>query len=155
MKIHERLWRTAPISLLGLWLLAGCQPGYMKASDLESRGQGPSACAKSCEDIGMRMAALVLVSNDLPGCVCQPLTVQGAPPAASAAPLAPAPVPAPPAPAAPAPPSTAPSTPSAPTSDLPTGGAAAATAGYAVLAAAAAARQAQLERRRQAQPINY
>lgn len=58
---------------------AGCTPGYMKASKLESRGQGPAACAKSCEDLHMRMAALVLVGNELPGCVCQPLPVQGAP----------------------------------------------------------------------------
>src|SRR6478752_5058989 len=63
------------VSMLALWACVGCQPGYMKASELESRGQGPSACAKSCEDIGMRMAAIVLVSNDLPGCVCQPVTV--------------------------------------------------------------------------------
>jgi hypothetical protein len=48
---------------------AGCTPGYMKADRLEALGQGPSAGAKSCEDLGMRRAALVLVGDQLPGCV--------------------------------------------------------------------------------------
>jgi hypothetical protein len=50
-----------------------CTPGYMRADDLERREQGPSACAKRCEELGMRMGALVLVGDTLPGCVCQPV----------------------------------------------------------------------------------
>ena len=52
--------------------LAGCTPGYMKAEDLDRQEQGPSHCAARCHELGMRMGALVLVSNQLPGCVCQP-----------------------------------------------------------------------------------
>ena len=100
----------------------GCQPGYIKASELEAQGQGPAACRKSCEDIGMRMTALVLVGDTLPGCVCQPLTKQE-----------PLPGPAP-APATPA-----------------EEGAAASTTGYVVVAAAAAAAQQQQQRRQQQQ----
>lgn len=51
----------------------------MKSSDLESRNQGPSACLQSCKDIGMRMTALVLVGNQQPGCVCQPLVTEAVP----------------------------------------------------------------------------
>src|SRR6478752_9313957 len=145
---NQRWSRALLVSVLALWACAGCQPGYMKASDLESRGQGPSACIKSCEDIGMRMGALVLVGNDLPGCVCQPLTLQGAaPPKAEPAPPAQAPAAAPPAPAP------APAAPAAPggaafdsTTQSSNDAAAATTTGYVVLAAAAAARQARLER---------
>lgn len=108
----------------------GCAPGYMKASELEARGQGPGACAKTCEDINMRMAALVLVSDQLPGCVCQPLNVQGAP----ALPLAPTPAPA-------------------ESSSSLDGAASASTTGYIVLAAAAAARQQQ--RQKQQAPGSY
>lgn len=52
--------------------LAACTPGYMKAGDLDRLNQGPNDCARSCYEIGMHMTALVLVSNQLPGCVCQP-----------------------------------------------------------------------------------
>src|SRR3954469_16561378 len=85
--------------------LAACSPGYMKASELESKHQGPSDCEARCVELGMRMGALVLVSDTLPGCVCQPT-----PPPASTAGPGPAPAPAPlpgpapgsaPAPAAP------------------------------------------------------
>jgi hypothetical protein len=65
------------LAVVGLALMAGCTPGYMKSTELERKGQGPSACAKSCEDLGMRMTAMVLVGNQLPGCVCQPLVKQG------------------------------------------------------------------------------
>jgi len=54
------------------WSLGACTPGYMKASDLEAKEQGPSHCAARCEELHMRMAALVLVSDSTPGCVCQP-----------------------------------------------------------------------------------
>lgn len=95
----------------------------MKASELESRGQGPSACIKSCEDIGMRMAALVLVGDTLPGCVCQPVQAQGAP-----------------------------SKPGAPeTGDVSYQGAGASATGYVVLAAAAAAQQQQQDQQRRNQ----
>jgi hypothetical protein len=52
--------------------LAACSPGYMKASDLESKHQGPKDCEARCAELGMRMGALVLVSDTRPGCVCQP-----------------------------------------------------------------------------------
>src|SRR4051812_47984717 len=75
--------------LLGTLMAVGGTPGYIKSGDLETRGQGPSACAKSCQDLGMRMTAMVLVGDDVPGCVCQPLIVLA--PAPAAAPAAPAP----------------------------------------------------------------
>ena len=78
----------------------------------------------------MRMTALVLVGNSIPGCVCQPLNVKSAPQLAEPPPAS--------APAANAP---------APVD----GGAAASTTGYVVLAAAAAARQQQEQQRIQAQ----
>lgn len=93
----------------------GCTPGYIKASQLEARGQGPAECAKSCEGLNMRMAALVLVGNELPGCVCQPLQVQAAPI----------------------------KTENPPAQSSVDEGAAASTTGYVVLAAAAAARDQQ------------
>jgi hypothetical protein len=114
------------LAVVGVALMAGCAPGYIKSSDLERQGQGPSACAKSCEDLGMRMTALVLVGDMLPGCVCQPVVKQGSVPAA-----APAPAPA------------APSTPES--------GAAASTTGFVVVAAAAAAAQQQQRQRQQQQ----
>ncbi|MEP7052123.1 MAG: hypothetical protein ABJB12_17290 [Pseudomonadota bacterium] len=63
------------LSILGLLAssLTACAPGYMKASELDQKEQGPSFCDARCHELGMRMGALVLVSNDLPGCVCQPL----------------------------------------------------------------------------------
>jgi hypothetical protein len=112
-----------------LWLamsvvsLVGCAPGYIKSSDLEARDQGPTACAKSCEDIGMRMTALVLVGNEQPGCVCQPVAKES-----------PNPLLQPPAPPA----------------GASQEGAAASTTGYVVIAAADAARR-QSERQRQQQ----
>jgi len=155
--------------LLALASSVGCRPGYLRASDLESSGQGPAACAKSCEDLGMRMGALVLVSNSLPGCVCQPVVAQ-TPPAVAPA-VAPPAVPAvapPPAspPVAPgATPAAAPAssptpTPSpTPTSALPADSvgaqAAAVTTGFVVLAAAAAVQQGEQEHQRRAQAIVY
>jgi hypothetical protein len=59
--------------------LAACTPGYMKVKDLDRLEQGPKDCAKRCQELGMRMGALVLVSNDLPGCVCEPLPAPNAP----------------------------------------------------------------------------
>lgn len=55
---------------------AGCRPGYMKASELADKGQGPDECSASCRDLGMEMGALVLVSDQLPACVCQPQAVR-------------------------------------------------------------------------------
>ena len=80
-RIEKALGGVLKLSLLGLSCLAlnGCAPGYVKASELEQRDQGPSACAKSCSDLGMRMVAMVLVGDTLPGCVCQVLPVQGNP----------------------------------------------------------------------------
>src|SRR6478735_4677087 len=135
--------------------LVACSPGYMKASELESKHQGPSDCEARCVELGMRMGALVLVSDTLPGCVCQP--VPAAPGAAPAPPAPPAlpPQPAPPAASAPpgapnpAPPASAP----VPVSDASQQGASAATASYVVatMAAAAAARSNQVDQQRRAQ----
>jgi hypothetical protein len=110
--------------VLGVTLL-GCAPGYIKSADLEAREQGPTACARSCEDIGMRMTALVLVGNEQPGCVCQPVAKE------SPQPLVP--------------PAVAPA-------GAPQEGAAASTTGYVVIAAADAARR-QSERQRQQQQL--
>ena len=137
------------LAAMGLVLMAGCQPGYIKSKDLERQGQGPSACAKSCEDLGMRMTALVLVGDMLPGCVCQPLVKQGAIPAAAPAPA----TPSTPAPAAPSTPESgaAPSTPAPASALTPESGAAASTTGFVVVAAAAAAAQQQQRQRQQQQ----
>jgi hypothetical protein len=51
---------------------AACAPGYMKPDQLEAREQGPRHCAMRCHEFGMRMGALVMVSDRLPGCVCVP-----------------------------------------------------------------------------------
>jgi hypothetical protein len=59
--------------------LAACTPGYMKVKDLDRLEQGPKDCAKRCTELGMRMGALVLVSNDVPGCVCEPLPAPNTP----------------------------------------------------------------------------
>jgi hypothetical protein len=68
-KLHLR--RAAGILALAC-PVAGCTPGYMKPSDLEAKEQGPGHCAKRCHELGMDMGALVLVSDQLPGCVCVP-----------------------------------------------------------------------------------
>jgi hypothetical protein len=54
----------------------GCTQGYMKADDLNRNEQGPTHCAARCHELGMEMGALVLVSNQLPGCVCLPRGVR-------------------------------------------------------------------------------
>jgi hypothetical protein len=108
--------------------LGGCTPGYIKATDLEHRDQGPTACAKTCDDLQMRMVAMVLVGDALPGCVCQ---VLDAPP--------PMLVPVPVAPSAPAPSSAVPMG----TNPVHAEAAAASAGSYVVIAAAAAAQQQQ------------
>jgi hypothetical protein len=128
--------------------LGGCVPGYVKASELERRDQGPSACAKSCEELKMRMVAMVLVGDTLPGCVCQVLEVQsaGPEPAPAPAPAVPGTVPAPANP----PPGSAPAA-GSPLSDAANQGAAASTAGFVVIAAAAAAQEQQRQQQQQQQ----
>lgn len=66
-----RSW-VAAVVVFGM-SFGACTPGYMNASELNRKEQGPSHCAARCEQLGMRMAALVLVSDQLPGCVCEPL----------------------------------------------------------------------------------
>ena len=137
--------------------LAACSPGYMKASELESKHQGPADCEARCVELGMRMGALVLVSDTLPGCVCQPtpavapptVAPPAAPPAAAPTPTGPSTVPAP-APSGIPPANPAPA---APISDASQQGASAATASYVVatMAAAAAARANQTELQRRTQ----
>ena len=66
------------LSLVSIATTAGgCYRGYASASDLESSERGPADCHQSCEDLGMRMAAFVLVQNNVSGCVCEPTNVQG------------------------------------------------------------------------------
>ncbi len=52
--------------------LGACAPSYMKPSELEQSNLGPKQCAARCDELGLRMGALVLVPGALPGCVCQP-----------------------------------------------------------------------------------
>ncbi|MEI9940890.1 MAG: hypothetical protein WDO69_27045 [Pseudomonadota bacterium] len=102
----------------------------MKASDLASKHQGPSDCEARCVELGMRMGALVLVSDDMPGCVCQPK-----PPASEL----PKPIPG-----------------EAPNPDASKQGASAATVSYVVaMAAAAASRAAQAQRQQHQQQQSY
>ncbi len=96
-------------TVTALLTLVGCVPGYIKPADLEKNKQGPGDCARSCEQLGMRMTAFVLVGAAVPGCVCQPV---------AKVPPAPAPLPPPAAP------------------EVAPDGAAAATAGYVVIEAA-------------------
>ena len=130
--MNWRNWTTT----LGVFAtgLAACSPGYMKASELESKHQGPADCEARCVELGMRMGALVLVSDTLPGCVCQPK---------------PTPTPAP---------SVAPTSSAgeAPTSDAAEQGASAATTSYVVaMAAAVAARTSQTQLQKQQQQRSY
>jgi hypothetical protein len=63
------------VGSLGIFaiFMGACTPGYMSSKELEHREQGPAYCAKRCHELGMRMGAFVLVGDQLPGCVCQPL----------------------------------------------------------------------------------
>src|SRR6478735_12423797 len=104
-------WRfCAAVAGVFATALPACTPGYMKASELESKHQGPSDCEARCAELGMRMGALVLVSDTLPGCVCQPKPAPAPPPAVPAPAAAPSPGQAPPA-------APLPSSEQAPTSD--------------------------------------
>lgn len=60
-------------SLLLITLSTGCVRGYVETADLERQNQGPTACQSRCQEMGMEMGALVLVSNSTPACVCQPV----------------------------------------------------------------------------------
>ncbi len=71
-------WDTLDSMQRGYWILAlavcatACTHGYVKASDLAAHHQGPMDCHQRCNELGMEMGALVLVSDQLPGCVCVP-----------------------------------------------------------------------------------
>ncbi|WP_433937082.1 hypothetical protein AB3662_20815 [Sorangium cellulosum] len=99
--------------------LGGCNRGYQTAAELEHAERGPTHCASSCHELGMRMSAFVLVDRGVAGCVCEPVQ----------APAAAYPVPPPAAPAAPPPPVAPPA--AQPQSRASAG----AAAGYAVLEA--------------------
>jgi hypothetical protein len=116
--------------MLTMCLVACGHTGFIDREHLETIGQGPSGCVKSCEELGMRMTALVLVGNSVPGCVCQPLTTQPAAPLPNNAPAAAAPV----------------------QPQSVNDGAAASTTGYVVLAAAAAAARQQQMQEQQRRP---
>ncbi|WP_437786372.1 hypothetical protein [Sorangium sp. So ce1097] len=109
--------------------LGGCNRGYQTAAELETAERGPTHCASSCHELGMRMSAFVLVDRGVAGCVCEPLQ---APPVAYPAPPPAGGYPAPPpAGAYPAPPPPV-APPAAPPQSRASAGAA---AGYAVLEA--------------------
>jgi hypothetical protein len=131
--MNRRFWAVAIAGLFST-TLEGCSAGYMKASELESKHQGPSDCEARCVELGMRMGAFVLVSDTLPGCVCQPK------PAPSEAPKPPT--------------SEAPTTtpmPEAPKPEAPRPDASAATDQVVIVAAAVAARALQTEQQKQQQ----
>jgi len=114
--------------------LAACNPGYMNRSELESKHQGPADCEARCVELGMRMGALVLVSDTLPGCVCQPK----APAVESPKPDQAAPSPSPPLPT--------------PPEASPQGASAAATSYVvAMMAAGASTRTVQAQQKQKAQ----
>ncbi|WP_437738074.1 hypothetical protein [Sorangium sp. So ce1335] len=105
--------------------LGGCNRGYQTAAELETAERGPTHCASSCHELGMRMSAFVLVDRGVAGCVCEPVQ------APAGAYPAPPPAGAPPAGAYPAPPPAG-----APPAAQPQSRASAgAAAGYAVLEA--------------------
>ena len=60
------------LGALALLALVQCASGYVKAEALNKKELGPEHCAARCRELGMEMGALVLVSDQLPGCVCQP-----------------------------------------------------------------------------------
>ncbi|WP_438030495.1 hypothetical protein [Sorangium sp. So ce233] len=72
--------------------LGGCNRGYQTAAELENAERGPTHCASSCYDLGMRMSAFVLVDRGVAGCVCEPVQAPAAaypaPPPAGAPPAA-------------------------------------------------------------------
>jgi hypothetical protein len=73
------------VSLIsGASVSVGCNHGYMKAEDLTHQKRGPADCVASCHELGMEMGALVLVSDRLPACVCEPVGAKGAPTAGGA-----------------------------------------------------------------------
>uniref|UniRef100_UPI003F5AE6E6 hypothetical protein n=1 Tax=Sorangium sp. So ce388 TaxID=3133309 RepID=UPI003F5AE6E6 len=84
----------------GALALSGCNRGYQTAAELETAERGPTHCARSCYDLGMRMSAFVLVDRGVAGCVCEPVQAPaGAYPAAPPAGAAPPPAGAAPPPA--------------------------------------------------------
>jgi len=122
--MNRRYW-LATVGVFATSLVA-CSPGYMKASELESKHQGPADCEARCVELGMRMGALVLVSDTLPGCVCQPKPKPPEAPKANGD--------------------------EAPTSNAAEQGASAATTSYVVaMAAAVAARTTQTQQQKQEQ----
>ena len=68
--------RYITLSCLILFAQVGCGRGYASARDLESAERGPAQCGQSCHELGMRMAAFVLVQNNVSGCVCEPVERQ-------------------------------------------------------------------------------
>lgn len=65
--------------------LTACNRGFQSAADLESEQRGPKQCSASCESIGMKMAAFVLVEHSTSGCVCAPKEANPAPQDATSA----------------------------------------------------------------------
>ena len=150
-KRSRLLWVPLTVLATASALSACGGGGYVTAKQLDRSKQGPASCESSCHDLGMRMAALVLVSSALPACVCQPLPV--APPGFTPAP-APAPAPAPQSVPQPAPPLAVP--PPAPAPAAVNEGGSAAVGGFvAIAAAAAAANQQQRAHQPQSYPSHY
>lgn len=76
MRSVRRISALATASIVAV-LLGGCYRGYKSPKDLEADGRGPTACSKSCQELGLQMSAFVLVEHGMSGCVCSP---PGAPP---------------------------------------------------------------------------
>lgn len=60
------------LAVLSACVTSACYRGYKSAKELDSDERGPTACAKSCKDLGMQMSAFVLVEHGMSGCVCSP-----------------------------------------------------------------------------------
>jgi hypothetical protein len=74
--------RLVVLGISTLLLSTACYRGYKSAEDLEKDERGPGNCAQSCQELGLRMSAFILVEHEASGCVCEPVPPppQGFPP---------------------------------------------------------------------------
>ena len=73
------------LALVGSLSLVGCNRGFISADAMASGEIGPTNCAATCEDNGLRMGAFVLVQHSYAGCVCVPPETAGGATAGAAA----------------------------------------------------------------------
>lgn len=71
------LRRSAFAVVFGLVALSGCDRGYIRPEELERDDRGPRQCSATCQALGMRMGALVLIEDSTPACVCEPIRTTG------------------------------------------------------------------------------